>query len=403
MIYLIVCGLLVLVIGGLHFKSARFTSVSNKGVVACKAGRLDEAERFLQQTFQMTEKMRDRPDCQMVAWLHLSLIAVKRKQPEEAIRCVARSLEAMGRVKCGDTRNFHRVFRHIAEVLEENGEFDDAIRFRRLKVQAMPAQTAHEATMVTGSLIQLARALKDADRPAEAVTAYESVLKLPQSTNIPHARMEMADVLKKVGRFDEAEQQHQQAIEVFRKSGAKEEVNLAVSLSNCGVFYGDRARFEDALTVYRESLEIRRRLLGRTSVRYAVTENNMGNCLRQLGRLEEAAVRAMASVAVLRSKTHQALPNAIDTLGLVMRDSGNLREAEVHLAEACGLLKKMPNRDSQDYAMFSEHHAEVLEQLNCYPEAAAAREQAQTVNDARKTTRTLAAMLDSVPVGFESA
>ena len=232
MIYLIVGGLLLLLIGGFNFKFARFTSVSNKGVVACKAGRLDEAERLFQQAFQMTEKMRDRPDCQMVAWLHLSLIASKRKQPEEAIHRVARSLEAMCRMKRGDTRNFHRVFRHIADVLEENGEFDDAIRFRRLEVQAMPAQTAHDATMVTGSLIQLARALKDADRPAEAVTTYESVLKLPQSSNIPHARMEMANMLKKLGRFDEAEQQHKQAIDVFRKSGVKEEFNLAVSLSN---------------------------------------------------------------------------------------------------------------------------------------------------------------------------
>lgn len=399
----IAVGLFVLLTAFFTFRFSRFDRVTKKGTVALKAGKIEVAEQHFQSALKIAQDLRDggRSERQVIAWHHLSVLAAKRGQKEEAVRCAGHALQAMPAVRCTNTGNFNRVFAHIADVLEQNGEYDDAVQFRQLEVKTIPAQTVKDANAVTGSLIKLARALKNADRPAEAVTAYESVCKLQQSSNVAHARMEMASMLRKLGKNDEAEQQHKQSIEMFRKSEGDQGVNVAIALSNCGIFYAEMQRFEEALTVYQQSLDIRRKLYGETSARYALTQNNLANCLRQAGRLDEAASHAQSSISILRAENHRALPNALDTMGLTLRDGGRIAEAQTYVAESCALLKAKPNRDSQDYQKFSGHHADILESLERYAEADAARSEAQMVNEERKANRSLAEILDPMLVSVK--
>ena len=401
MIYWIVGGLVALIACYFMFFNARFGRATNKGIAALVAGQFDQAEEHFQAALKIAQEMKD--DSLVIAWLHLSVISSKRGFDEEAIRRAGNAVQAIPAVRCGAADQVYHVFAHIADILQRNGEFDDAVRFRKIEVTVTPARSAKDADLMAGSLIKLARALKEADRPAEALTAYESVCKLPQSANVPQGRMEMASMLKKLGRFDEAEQQFQLAVNAFRKAEGKQEANLAIALSNLGVFYTDRGRFDEAIAVYRESMEMRRKLYGEADARYAVAQNNYSNCLRQAGQWAEAEAQMQSAISVLRQTQNKALANALDTMGSILRDSGQISEAESYYAVACAMLKERANRDDNEYRDFSGRRAEVLEQLGRHEDAAAARDEAQTAIVERKTHRPLAALLDPIMASTEAA
>jgi len=396
MIWFIIGGFFVVALCYFVFHLARFDRASNEGLVALQQGHFDQAEQHLQRALKIAQNMAGRSDTEVVAWRNLSKLSMERGQYEEAIERAGKAIKAMKHVACSQTSEFYRVFAQVADILEQNGEFEDEVQCRRLVVEMTPAVSVKDADNVTLSMIHLARALKRAERPAEAVAAYESVCKLPQSSNVAHARMEMANLLKKLGKHAEAEYQSEQAIDMFKKAEGDDGANVAIGLSNLGVLYSDLDRFDEALNAYQQSLEIRRKQFGETSSRYALTQNNCANCLRKLGRLAEAESMAEASIVILRADNHRVLPNALDTLGLTKLDAGRNAEAELHFAEACAILKSRPDRDAEDYRQFSENHAEALDRLGRSGEAIEVRAQASIVNEARKSDRRLAAMLDPI-------
>ncbi len=362
MLYLfgLIGGMALLGCGYYIILVVRFGRASQHGEAALVAGKFDVAEKHLRQALKIAQEMPGKSlDREALAWLELSLLASKRGLNQESIHCATRAIEAMEGVN-GDNPGFRRVFAHVADVLEENGEFEDAVHFRRLDLRNVHSGASTEGEAATLGMIRMGRSLKRAQRSTRAESAYASVWKRPRSSNAAVARMEMAGVLNKLGKHADAESELQRALTMLRTSEGNNGASVAEALSRIGTFYADSNRLEDALRVYQESLEIRGRLYGRASESYAVVQNHCANCLRKLDRLSEAEAAARAAVNVLMAGKHPALPNALDTLGLILRDLGRLADAESCLAQACLLLKNQADPDMDEFLEYTDHHAAIL-------------------------------------------
>jgi heat shock protein HtpX len=397
MILWIIGGLFVVVFGYHMTRLLRFGGRIKQGNAAMERGDLDAAERYFQRGLKIAQAMpKKKFDSEVMAWLSLSLLAQRRKMPEEAMRHASRAVKAMDGIVDRDNR-FHLVFDHIAEVLEANGEFTDAIQFRQDSVASIEAARGKDSPEITLALINLARAIKDAGRSEEAAAVYERAAASSrpktssESVNKGAATMEMATTLHRCKKYDEAERLFREAIKIFSESQGADAVNVSLCYSNLGVMYAETDRHEQSLEAYQECLLIRRKRFGEQSSEVAWVENNRANCLRKMGRLDQAEMVLKDAVEVLRAERHSKLASALDTLGDVYLDDGRYAEAEAAFREACSLLRAQPDHDRARLGRFIDRHATALIHLGRDAEAVQIKSEAET--DASKSRRPLASIL----------
>jgi heat shock protein HtpX len=393
MVLWIIGGLFVFIFCWYMTGVMRFAAKTNSGVKSMESGDVDTAERLFRKALKIAEGLpKAVGGLRITAWLNLSRLAAKRNDRELAVRHAGSAIRAMDGLKDSD-HQFHLVFDHIAELLEENGEFSDAVQYRKYAVSSLPAQGPQTAL----ALLNLARALKDAGRPQEAAPLFEGASRActPQNAkeaaNAGCAIQDMALALRRCGQNDQAERRFREALRLFTESQGADSMNVAIAWSNLGVLYAETGRYEESLNTYDQSLRIRRKLTGDRSPSVALVENNRANCLRQMGRLDEAEQAAKNSIAVLRETNSPTLPNALDTLGTIYLDCEHDEEALAALSESCALLRTQPKHDPETLLRYSERHAQALENLGRDEEAQNVR--AAAAKETSQTRRTLALLL----------
>jgi heat shock protein HtpX len=316
------------------------------------------------------------------------------------MRCAARAIKAMDGVKDPDNR-FHLVFGHIAEMLEANGEFEDAIRFRQEAHSSIESARGKQSPEIVQSLINLARALNRAGRFEEASSVYETASKAytPKTTaegvKTGAATMEMATMLTKCGKHAEAEENYQEAISIFTQAEGNDGINVSIAWTNLAVLYAEMERYEEAMKAFEKSLCIRRQRFSERNANVAWVENNQADCLRRMRRFVEAEAQAKSAIEGLRAEKHFRLPNALDTLGWTYLDSERYSEAETAFAEACGLLQAQPDHDPQALCRFANRRAQALSNLG--RDAEAEQIKADALRDAGTSHRQLASILQEQP------
>lgn len=190
----------------------------------------------------------------------------------------------------------------------------------------------------------------------ESLALFQRALELRRATLGPDnldtvASMDdMGEAYRELGRFDDAESMHREALAAKQRLGAPP-ASTAASLNNVGLTLSERGRFADAEPLLRQALDMWRRHEGPTADVVASGLNNLADVVRQQGRVAEAVPLLEEAIAIRRQiggATHPSLAIVVGHLGRVYSQQGDAAKAEPLLREALNIRQRVYGDDHPD-------------------------------------------------------
>lgn len=191
-------------------------------------------------------------------------------------------------------------------------------------------------------------------------------------------------VLMGMGKYEKARQVFSQALELRRKTGPEENLELASSINNLGAVFFYTGKYEEARENYARALELREKILGPEHPRVARSLNNVGTALRELGRLEEARQvhsRALALREKALGPEHPDVASSLNNLSAVLEEMGRYEEARQAQARVLAIWEKTLGPDHPDVAIALSNLGVISGELGQYEEARKMNERALAVQE----------------------
>lgn len=178
-------------------------------------------------------------------------------------------------------------------------------------------------------------------------------------TDQPEVQGRLKAVIGKVyrnfGLYPEAEPLLLDAVATHEKLG-EESAQLAYSLNELGILYGNQGHFEKAQPLFERSLALREQLHGRNSSEIAGSLINLAGSYRRQGKLAQAQPLLERAIGILR-RSEQAeaveqseLASALNILGNVCFGLDQLSAAEGHWRQSLGLFEQSLSPDHPQVA-----------------------------------------------------
>ena len=145
------------------------------------------------------------------------------------------------------------------------------------------------------------------------------------------SRDNLAHVLNRLGRLEEAEVEHRAVLQIRRRVSGEEHPDTLTSRDNLALVLNGLGRLEEAEAEHRAVLEIRRRVSGEEHPDTLISRGNLALVLGDLGRLEEAEVEHRAVLRIRRRVLGEEHPSTLTSRGNlahVLHGLGRLEEAE---------------------------------------------------------------------------
>jgi adenylate cyclase len=213
----------------------------------------------------------------------------------------------------------------------------------------------------------LGRVLEVAGDWQHAMESYRQALRLATEQNraceAAHARLDIGDLLRKSGSYEEAARWLAEAKVGFEEIG--DPAGIAQAFHSSGTLAAQTGRYDQAKELYTRSMEIRRRL-GDESKTASLLSNN-GIIARFQGNLAEALALQEESLAIRkRLNDPWAIGNSLNNLAVAKRYIGDLSGARADLEAGLPILRKVGDR------------AEIANALNSLAEVALDQRDATT-------------------------
>src|SRR6267142_5844403 len=112
--------------------------------------------------------------------------------------------------------------------------------------------------------------------------------------------MNLAELARLRGQFEEAEPLYERALALARKGLGPDSPELASFINQKASLYQEEQRFEVAEPLYREALDLLRRTLGERHFMVAQSLHDLGGLLRDRGAVAEALQDERAALAIRR-------------------------------------------------------------------------------------------------------
>ena len=191
----------------------------------------------------------------------------------------------------------------------------------------------------------LGRVLEFAGNWKEAMEHYRHALALAGQQAVPeqeaYCRLEIGDLLRKTGSFDEARQWLEEVGQTFERLG--DEQGIGQALHSAGTLAAQTGQLDQARELYTRSMELRRRLGDESKV--ASLLSNIGISVRFQGDVDEALALQQESLAIRRRLNDPwAVGNSLNNLGMARRYKGDFAGARSNLEEALKILQKVGDR-----------------------------------------------------------
>jgi serine/threonine-protein kinase len=193
---------------------------------------------------------------------------------------------------------------------------------------------------------------------AAAAEDFEQALTLHREltgevhTDLASAANNLASALRSLGRYDEAERLHEEALRL-RRAGDPSSLEVAESLNNLGVLRMTRGDAEGAREPAEEALAIRRRILGHEHRLTLQSQGNLAGVAWRLGRLEEARAhleQAEAGYRALGSPGSEGLAHMLAYLAAVLAQLGDGEAARQRAQEALEIQRARLGTDHPQVA-----------------------------------------------------
>jgi adenylate cyclase len=206
----------------------------------------------------------------------------------------------------------------------------------------LPLLTEEEQVPVLRNFGQVREFLGDWDG---AMATYRKALDLSEQHSLPqeaaNCRLDIGDLLRKRGTFDEATQWLKDARKAFAE--LDDAAGMGQALHSEGTLSAQTGNYDRARDLYTRSMEIRRTIGDQSKV--ASLLSNTGIIARFQGDLDEALRLQEESLAIRRELNDAwAIGNSLNNLGMAKRYKGDFAGARKDLEEALRLLKKVGDR-----------------------------------------------------------
>ena len=157
----------------------------------------------------------------------------------------------------------------------------------------------------------------------------------PDNSETAVSLTNLADLLREVGRFEEAEPLYREALAIYEAALGRRHAETAIAMNNLAALLMTTGRYQEAEPLMREVLDINREVLGPEHPENATTESNLAQVMLGLGRTDEAEALLRDALALQREAGADADVGQIaNNLGGRTDVSGRYDEAEPLLREA---------------------------------------------------------------------
>jgi len=198
-----------------------------------------------------------------------------------------------------------------------------------------------------------------------------STLEDARPSDVARAANDLAAVLRNLGRLDEAEELHREAL-ALRRAGGTADLPVAESLNNLAGIALGRGRPGEAVEMLEESLAIRRKILGDAHPLAAQAVSNLASACFRAGEREKGAAYlrdAEREFRALGPIGRQGLGHVLSGLAAVALSERDVEEAEARLEEALEVRRALLPPGHPDLVTLMERRADLLDQLERRDEA----------------------------------
>ena len=272
---------------------------NNLGVILQAQGKLDDARAAFQKQVEVNPTHAD-------AWDHLGEVWQAQGNLEEAIRAYQQQVAVMPNhekawhnlglafQRQGKQDKALAAFQKHAEILQANGELDNAIAAYQTLLDVNPADEA--------ALYQMARAFQQQGKLDDAIPAFQALLKVNPA--YPNAWNDLGRTFQKQSKLDEA-------LAAFKKQ-TEATPDHADAWNNLGLALKQQGKLTDALAAFQKQVEVK--------PHHADAWFNLGDTLWKQGKVKEALAAFQQQLAV--NPSHAMVFQEMKMIGLSLSMQG---------------------------------------------------------------------------------
>lgn len=274
----------------------------------------------------------------------------------------------------------------LGQELVELGKPDDALACYTEAHEHYKTHTDPE--QVAGSWHNLAFATSHAGNVRGAVELYRKALQIKEEQAAKHGLGPAPSMLSTLNNLattlhelndPEALDLYRRVVSLKRELIGSNDPSLARSLHNLAALLVKMGRLDEAMRTYEEALEIKERVLGRANESTGRTISGIGTVLKEQGRFEEAIAKHNEALAIYKKALGEGHPTtaaALNNLGVVYYTQKRYEDALAAWRSACEIERSGHDGrdDNPDVASVAENVGAAALALDRYEEAAAAYE-----------------------------
>jgi tetratricopeptide (TPR) repeat protein/CHAT domain-containing protein len=354
------------------------SSLSSLGMVLFAQGRYAEAETTLKRALSIYEKTLGEDHHMTGALLHgLALLDQKRGRYADAELHFKRSLANREKALGRDHPDVAWTLKDLAELYRFQGRKAEAQPLLK-GASAIEAKAPGAADNVSepDQLNRRANELYQAGRYAEAEQLYQRALEIaekargPEHPDTASALHNLGMAFEGQGRYARAELIFKRALAISEKVAAPDQT--ATALQDLANLFSRQGRYAEAEPLYQRALGIREKALGPEHTNVADILHNLAGAYRNQARFAEAEPlfkRALAIQEKALGPDHQASAASLVSLATLYAMQERGAEAEALFKRALAVLEKALGPEHPHVAVSANNLAGLYQSQGRYAEA----------------------------------
>ena len=232
----------------------------------------------------------------------------------------------------------------------------------------------NETAALSAKITELSRAGKYSEAIPLAQRQLEDLEKTrgPFDRDVAASLNNLALLYGNQGRDSEAEPLYKRAIAILEKIYGLNSSEVAPELNNLAALYQRQERYADAEPLFKRALAIREKVLGRDHPDLGQSLNNMATLYEKQGRHAESEPLFKRSLAIYEKALgpeHPAVATLLNNLGQVDKVEDRYADAEPLIKRSLAIREKLLGRDHPDVARSLNNLADLYERQRRYAEA----------------------------------
>jgi tetratricopeptide (TPR) repeat protein len=170
----------------------------------------------------------------------------------------------------------------------------------------------------------------------------------------------LGEAQRLLGRFLEAEQHSQRAVQLAGRIQPSDTTLLAAALNGLGIVFKDTGRFSDAAAAYERALQLREEALGRDDPRTASLLHNLAGLAHAEGRPVEGEAhirRALQLRGQAEGPASTGTASELAVLGALLLEQHRITEAELILRQSLAIWQNRFGADHYEVAIVQHNLA----------------------------------------------